>query len=1103
MHNKRILFASVLLMFTGLFTNSNATTKNSVSSGNWDNPAVWTPAGIPGINDNVIILSNHIVTVNNNAEVNSIIIDENGELNFLTGKILTMHSNLTVEGKLTMNGGNIHFGSAAFILGGNSTFIWDPSDNTAAGATLFTNGTEHFDPTSTLVIKKWYNYSSVPLGAVVTGNFGNVTLNSLFNSFLYEWNQNNQFETHKIIGTLTIDQGWIVLDKSGSISNTTIGNINLTTPNAFLDFHNGTHNSSFTVNTTTITNIGGNLNGIYNGNGKIILNVSGTFANLGNVTMIYNTGIFGVGNGDATLNVEGDFNQQAGDFRAIFNLTTTTAGASNLNFNNINLTGGIMMGYYACHTSSATCTFKVNGNFNINFVKPTDKFRVIGLTSLSGTYNNMKLNLIVNGNLVITGNAAAEFTSSGGVGSEIVSIGGAVNISGCTNNFNMGSHQLTLNTIGNFNISGGATSLSKTPGDATINISGNFIQSSGIISIKGHTGTANVTVGGNFSVTNGIAFLHSNSNSASSNSISLIINGNFTQTGGIINYDDNPSDNSINNIYIKGGQYSLNGNGTITRAGAGATAVSGNLFFAKEGTIAFQRNVSSHCIQQVKQIINSGCTLEIVSGNLQVSSYSQHSSDQLKVSSGGVLKMNSSKIISNNLLSYSGITVDNNGRLSLQHANGLYNGTDNACISSTGNMNYFLAPNSIVEYNGKNNQGLSGIGTGVATTSNHKYGKLEINFQGAPDNENIFLSTSNVFVRTALILTKGELKLNNNTLTIESGTPTAITRGTGYIKSETIFAYNQSFLKWMNVSSGLYIFPFGVSSNEYIPFTFTPVSGSGTVAIATRSTGTDNLPYPNGGTIPAITDVTRNGVNISISNVIDRWYDIIASGFTANVTISYRGVENTTADSVFQKMFSIQSWDGTNWSRSMGGTTGVKTGIGTVSASNVSSFNHWMISTTTNEISSTDEFNFGAILKNNIVESTWSVSSSVNSGYFFVERSSDQITFSEIGKINAGESQNYIFNDDSPLIGISYYHIKQVNKEGRIFYSKNATINFKDESTKDFSIISVYPNPFSQATTVLLSIPQSENVSLKIYDAIGRLVSTLAAFATNAPMLIA
>ncbi|HKR06212.1 MAG TPA: T9SS type A sorting domain-containing protein, partial [Bacteroidia bacterium] len=445
---------------------------------------------------------------------------------------------------------------------------------------------------------------------------------------------------------------------------------------------------------------------------------------------------------------------------------------------------------------------------------------------------------------------------------------------------------------------------------------------------------------------------------------------------------------------------------------------------------------------------------------------------------------------SNSQFPYSGITVENNGRLTLQHVNGLYNGTDNACISSTGNMNYFLAPGSIVEYNGKNSQALTGIGTGMATSGNHKYGKLEINFQGLSNIKNIFLTSSNVFVRTALLLTNGELKLNNNTLTVESGLPTSISRTAGYIKSETTFAYNQSFLKWMNISNGTYIFPFGVSSNEYIPFSFTPVSGFGNVAISTRATGTDNLPYPSGGSLPAVTEIKRSGVDISKSSVIDRWFDIIATGLKANVIVSYRGIENTTHDSNADATFSIQSWDGTNWSRSMGAANGVKTGIGTVSADNVSSFNHWMISTTTEGTPSNDILNFEAVLKNNIVETKWSVSSSNNTGYFSVERSIDQNSFSEIGKVSADENFNYTFNDISPLEGISFYRLKQVNNEGKIAYSENVLVNYQDEAFQDFSIISIFPNPFIDYIKISFTSPGEIITAIMITGPGGQIISS-------------
>ena len=40
--------------------------------------------------------------------------------------------------------------------------------------------------------------------------------------------------------------------------------------------------------------------------------------------------------------------------------------------------------------------------------------------------------------------------------------------------------------------------------------------------------------------------------------------------------------------------------------------------------------------------------------------------------------------------------------------------------------------------------------------------------------------------------------------------------------------------------------------------------------------------------------------------------------------------------------------------------------------------------------------------------------------------------------------------------------------------------------------LSIYPNPFSNSTTISFSLSQSQKVSLKIFDVSGRLVSTLA-----------
>jgi hypothetical protein len=42
-----------------------------------------------------------------------------------------------------------------------------------------------------------------------------------------------------------------------------------------------------------------------------------------------------------------------------------------------------------------------------------------------------------------------------------------------------------------------------------------------------------------------------------------------------------------------------------------------------------------------------------------------------------------------------------------------------------------------------------------------------------------------------------------------------------------------------------------------------------------------------------------------------------------------------------------------------------------------------------------------------------------------------------------------------------------------------------------YSALSIAPNPFSNATTISYSLPKAGNVSLKLYDVTGKLVTTL------------
>ena len=249
--------------------------------------------------------------------------------------------------------------------------------------------------------------------------------------------------------------------------------------------------------------------------------------------------------------------------------------------------------------------------------------------------------------------------------------------------------------------------------------------------------------------------------------------------------------------------------------------------------------------------------MDVISGDFQIASNNSISTppEFLWVNSGAILNAHSAKIYSNALNTNSGITVL--GRLKTSHPNGLYNATTNATFSTTltDNLEFYLTPSSVIEYNGTANQIVTGIGIGRALTFNHKYGILDINFQGTPNINYVY--PSNVPATTAM------------------------QRTAGYIRSEV--EDGSAMVKWiMNSTVGAHIFHFGYSSTEYIPFTYHQVSGtSGSVYASTYHTGNPNLPYP-----PTVTHVRNNLGLDNSSNTVDRfWYINLVNSTTYNATL--------------------------------------------------------------------------------------------------------------------------------------------------------------------------------------------------------------------------
>lgn len=69
------------------------------------------------------------------------------------------------------------------------------------------------------------------------------------------------------------------------------------------------------------------------------------------------------------------------------------------------------------------------------------------------------------------------------------------------------------------------------------------------------------------------------------------------------------------------------------------------------------------------------------------------------------------------------------------------------------------------------------------------------------------------------------------------------------------------------------------------------------------------------------------------------------------------------------------------------------------------------------------------------------------------------------------------------------YRLKQIDKNGNYKYSPEIQVTLG--SPKGYNISQNYPNPFNPSTKIKYSIPASEKVLIKVFDVLGREVTTL------------
>lgn len=128
---------------------------------------------------------------------------------------------------------------------------------------------------------------------------------------------------------------------------------------------------------------------------------------------------------------------------------------------------------------------------------------------------------------------------------------------------------------------------------------------------------------------------------------------------------------------------------------------------------------------------------------------------------------------------------------------------------------------------------------------------------------------------------------------------------------------------------------------------------------------------------------------------------------------------------------------------------------------------------------------FDIFISNNKNRLSWSTHSEINNSHFEVERSNDANIFETKGKVkgkgNSTVTQNYIFMDEQPLAGTTYYRIKQVDFDGQFSYSDVREVN-----NELVVPVIAKPNPFQTTLTLQLNNAAQIPTTIELVDLTGK-----------------
>ncbi len=134
---------------------------------------------------------------------------------------------------------------------------------------------------------------------------------------------------------------------------------------------------------------------------------------------------------------------------------------------------------------------------------------------------------------------------------------------------------------------------------------------------------------------------------------------------------------------------------------------------------------------------------------------------------------------------------------------------------------------------------------------------------------------------------------------------------------------------------------------------------------------------------------------------------------------------------------------------------------------------------------------FTAMEKNGEIILKWQTASEINNYGFRIERRDGNVEWSTIGFAEGHGTANslheYSFTDNQRSSNGCSYRLKQIDRNGAFKYSHEVDV-INGSSPAKFELMQNFPNPFNPSTAIKFQVPSAGNVTVRVYDNIGRVV---------------